>query len=298
MPPSRLAPTLPGALRAAAEHDPGRPALTDGQRSLTYGDLAGLLEEDPEGHPGEVRALDAGDPFELVVDLVRLTAGGAAVAPIDPELPTAAREAMCARLHPVDPVRPGGAGPDPDDVALVIATSGTTARPTLVEQTHRNLRVSAEGARDRLRVTPEDGVLALTPFSHVLALRATLDGLWIGSTVVLLRGAATGGRLEAMVEGIEHPATTYVSGSPAALEALAAVYERRSPPSGLRLVRSGGAPLSALSQERIQAALGVPVLVGYGMTQAAKIATPAFPPDPADAGTVGRPLVELQIVDD
>ena len=48
----------------------------------------------------------------------------------------------------------GAARPDPDDVALVLHTSGTTSRPKIVPLRQRNLAASARNIAATLALTP------------------------------------------------------------------------------------------------------------------------------------------------
>lgn len=266
--------TLAEAVRHWASRRPADAAVVEGEEVLTWGDLAAAAC----GGPGQVHPVAADGGLHVLRALVAVTAAGGALAPIDPALPTIEREDLEERLHPSTRAARGA-----DALALVLATSGTTRRPKLVDITHRNLRASAEVARDRLGIGPRDGLVTLTPFHHVLAVRAACDALWLGATVV--------------VGDLHHPSATVAVGSPAALEAAAAVVERTGRRPHLRFVRSGSAILTTEVRRRVQVALGVPVLGGYGMTEAAKIASPRFPPVAGQEATAGEPTMDLRLVD-
>ena len=68
------------------------------------------------------------------------------------------------------PVNGGFASPD--DVALVLYTSGTTSRPKIVPLTNRNICVSAGNIAETLRLTPEDRCLNVMPLFHIHGLIA------------------------------------------------------------------------------------------------------------------------------
>jgi long-subunit acyl-CoA synthetase (AMP-forming) len=57
--------------------------------------------------------------------------------------------------------RPGMA--DADDIALVLHTSGTTARPKIVPLSHANVTASARHIRGTLALTPADACLNVMP---------------------------------------------------------------------------------------------------------------------------------------
>src|SRR2546430_9858007 len=76
--------------------------------------------------------------------------------------------------------------PAPDDVALVLHTSGTTSRPKLVPLRHRNLAASVTNIVDTYRLEPGDVSLEVMPLFHVHGLLAsTLAALAAGGTVVV-----------------------------------------------------------------------------------------------------------------
>ena len=73
----------------------------------------------------------------------------------------------------------------PDDVALVLHTSGTTSRPKRVPLPHGNLAVSARNIVDTYRLTPDDVSLCVMPLFHVHGLVAsTLSTFLSGGTIV------------------------------------------------------------------------------------------------------------------
>jgi acyl-CoA synthetase (AMP-forming)/AMP-acid ligase II len=92
------------------------------------------------------------------------------------------------RLESDAPRQPGrtASTPDPDDVALVLHTSGTTSRPKRVPLRHRNLAASLENIVATYALTPDDVSLCVMPQFHVHGLMAsTLSTLRSGGTVVV-----------------------------------------------------------------------------------------------------------------
>ncbi len=61
-----------------------------------------------------------------------------------------------------------------DDVALVLHTSGTTARPKIVPLSQRNVCASAENIRQALALTPDDKCMNIMPLFHIHGLVATI----------------------------------------------------------------------------------------------------------------------------
>lgn len=79
----------------------------------------------------------------------------------------------------------------PDDVALILHTSGTTARPKQVPLTQANLCASIHHLQQSLALTPQDRCLNLMPLFHIHGLvGALLAALGSGGSVVCPPGFA------------------------------------------------------------------------------------------------------------
>src|SRR5262249_5507359 len=84
--------------------------------------------------------------------------------------------------EPAASARPGRAGPD--DVALVLHTSGTTSRPKIVPLLQRNVHASAGNVRASLALTAGDRALNIMPLFHIHGLIAgTLAPLAAGGEI-------------------------------------------------------------------------------------------------------------------
>src|SRR5712691_10142884 len=76
--------------------------------------------------------------------------------------------------------------PKPNDIALILHTSGTTSRPKRVPLSHANLMTSARNVSETYQLTSADVSLCLMPLFHVHGLVAsTLATLLAGGTVVV-----------------------------------------------------------------------------------------------------------------
>ena len=109
----------------------------------------------------------------LAARLIELWDDGCAVLPLSPSASDAEVAAMLAELRP-DRVEEesgvteleGGVGVK-EDVALVMATSGSSGRPKGVELTHEALDWSARAYIARLGTAPEERWLNVLPLSHI-----------------------------------------------------------------------------------------------------------------------------------
>ncbi|HEY0779434.1 MAG TPA: non-ribosomal peptide synthetase [Gemmatirosa sp.] len=177
----------------------------------------------------------------------------------------------------------------PDDVALVLHTSGTTSRAKVVPLTHANLTASAAHVAAALALTPADRCLNVMPLFHIHGLVGALLGtLAAGASVA----CAPGFQAPRFFAWVDELAPTWYTAVPtihqAVLERAAAhrdVIARRP----LRFARSSSAPLAPATMAALEAALGAPVVEAYGMTEAAhQMASNPLPPGTRKPGSVGR----------
>jgi long-chain acyl-CoA synthetase len=186
---------------------------------------------------------------------------------------------------------------DPDAVALLQYTGGTTGLPKGVELTHRQL---ATNIAQRERVLPSvdgDRVLCMMPLFHsfAMAMGLFLAAYARGTLVILPRY-----RPDWVIEAIADHAITVLPAGPTVFRGLlAALGDHGGKLGSLRVCYSGSAALSADTLQRWEARTGCHIYEGYGQTEAGPILTYAGPGHPAPAGSVGFPLsgTTLQIVD-
>ncbi|HWR50895.1 MAG TPA: AMP-binding protein [Bryobacteraceae bacterium] len=165
--------------------------------------------------------------------------------------------------------RASGTLPAADDIALLLHTSGTTARPKLVGLTHRNLWLSSKAVADTLRLTPDDRCLSIMPFFHIHGLVAgLLASLAAGATVCCPRGF----QATSFFSWLSTSRATWYSAVPAMHQMILSRAPRNPEVLAshkLRLIRSSSSPLFAPVWQQLESAFNVPVLNSYGMTEAA-----------------------------
>lgn len=93
-------------------------------------------------------------------------------------------EDFCARARTT---APAVQWPDPDDVAVVLFTSGTTSKPKAVELTHNNLTSYVTGTVEFGSADPSDAALICVPPYHIAGVGAALSNLYAGRKMVYLR---------------------------------------------------------------------------------------------------------------
>lgn len=186
-------------------------------------------------------------------------------------------------LKEIKSIRSSRLTPYPDDVALVLHTSGTTSRPKRVPLSHRNLTVSVQNVAETYQLGAEDVSLCVMPLFHVHGLVAsTLATLFTGGTIVLpSRFNALG-----FWKLVENHGVTWYSAVPSMHQTLLNRAKSRSRSeipaegSGLRFIRSCSSALSPSTMVEMEEHFKAPVLEAYGMTEAAhQMASNPLPDD-------------------
>ncbi len=266
---------------------------------------------------GDVIAIMLPNSVPLLVAMLAAWRIGAAVTPINPTF--TARElayqlsdsgaalliAAEAPAHDLPQLRPSEfvttptaeiTTPDirPDAIALLVYTSGSTGQPKGVMLDHANLSAMASSLVTHVGMGVDDQALLVLPLFHVNSLCVSfLAPISAGGSVSILERFAP----DTFLAAIEHYRPTYFSAVPAIFARLAELPAERMPHgTALRFAICGAAPatseLLALSEER----LGIPIIEGYGLTEAtcASSSNPLW--GVRKPGTVGRALPRQQIV--
>jgi acyl-CoA synthetase (AMP-forming)/AMP-acid ligase II len=193
-----------------------------------------------------------------------------------------------------------GAQPRPpigDDVALVMHTSGSTGLPKIVPLTQRSQVTEAMHRIVHWKFTARDRSICLAPPYTASALRRSLFPMFAAGGSVVCPPSFDGERLYDWLTEFEP--TFYASGPAVHQSLLDAVQRRGGPPAHkLRYAISGTTALGQDTQMRLEAALGVPVIQTYAMTETGGIAQNPIPPGTRRPKSVGLPgLCEVRILD-
>ena len=196
------------------------------------------------------------------------------------------------------PAHPGEA--QPDDIALVLHTSGTTSRPKIVPLRQTNITASAAHIGHTLELTPDDCCMNIMPLFHIHGLiAAVLSSLAAGASVSCTPGF-NAFKFFAHYDEIRPSWYTAVPTMHQALLGLTARNADTIKRGRLRFIRSSSASLPPQVMTALEEAFHVPVIESYGMTEAAhQMASNPLPPRPHHAGSVGIAAgPELAIMDD
>ena len=160
---------------------------------------------------------------------------------------------------------------NPDDVAVLQYTGGTTGVPKGAMLTHANL--AANSMQMRLHNFKErdrqERTTAVLPMFHVFALTTVLNySIDIAGEIVLLPRF----EMKQFLACVKRKPPTQFFGVPTLYIAINALSEDRLPDlSEVRACISGGAPLPLEVRQEFERRTGVPVVEGYGLTEAAPI---------------------------
>jgi long-chain acyl-CoA synthetase len=182
------------------------------------------------------------------------------------------------------------------DNAVLLYTSGMTGRPKAVELTHFQLYMNCTICGELFGVRSDDVVLGVLPLFHVFGLSSVLNACVRYGTAVSLAREFTP---RAVLELLAADRVSVILGVPAMYAALLAADRSGLDLSRLRGAISGGASLPAETLRAFEAAFGVALLEGYGLSETSCTAT--FNPSAQDRRvlSVGRPIwgVEARVVD-
>ncbi|WP_092808218.1 AMP-binding protein [Rhodococcus globerulus] len=273
-------------LRAGAAVTPLNPAMTSGEMAKQIADSGAraLISSQDAARKLE----DAPLPSPL---LHRFT-----LEPADES------EAECS-TKPFNSLLDSSPGPlpsiDPNDVAVLPYSSGTTGTAKGVVLTHRNIVANLEQLRAGWRISEDDVVCAALPFFHIYGFTIILNSaLLAGATIVTLPRF----ELRAYLSAVQDFGVTRGHLAPPVVLALA-----NSPDvdefdlTSMRTAVSGAAPLDRDTAARAEIRTGIIIRQGYGMTEASPGTHLVYDGefDATPSGSVGRllPDTEARIVD-
>ncbi len=215
----------------------------------------------------------------------------------DPPLPDAAG---CAITRWADALaaghRPGPHEAQPDDLALLPYTSGTTGLPKGCEHTHRTLMPNVIGGGLWAHLGAESVTLGVVPMFHITGMMyGVLGSVYSGVTVVILprwdrelAGRAIG------KYGITH----WTCIPTMVIDLFGSPNYRSFELSSLRYISGGGAAMPQAVAERLREEFGLTFAEGYGLTETAA-PSHANPPERAKLQCLGIPIfgVDSRIVE-
>lgn len=317
-------------------HDDHAIALISGDDTTTYGELRALVAETRGGlragglEPGDRVGVIATTTRSTLISILAAVTAGMVAVPLNPSSPPAelkreldavdaaivlTASGIADDLHErlatpagsavpgIDPLPEGDhtAGPypaEPDDLAVMLFTSGTAGAPKAAMLSHNNLTSNqlAMIAEPDSGYTPGAVFLASLPLSHIFGLNiAFMTTLRAGATMVLLERFDPAKSIELVAR---HGVTLFAGVPPMwrAILDLDGVDDDAF--SGVHRLSSGAAALSRVLFDEFRDRFGVEIGEGYGLTETSPAVTTHIG-IPIRPGSVGRALpgVEVAVVD-
>jgi long-chain acyl-CoA synthetase len=176
-------------------------------------------------------------------------------------------------------------------LAVIIYTSGTTGRPKGAMLTHANLLHNVESCRIVLRTVEADRFAVLLPMFHSYMLTVgVLLPLLVGGSIVLVKSLHPPRNV--LKEIFERQATV--------LPAIPQFYRSMvsapiQPPLPLRICISGAAPLPAQILKEFEAKFHIPLIEGYGLSEASPVVTKNPLDRTRKPGSIGLPIPDVEV---
>jgi long-chain acyl-CoA synthetase len=178
-----------------------------------------------------------------------------------------------------------------NDLAIIIYTSGTTGHPKGAMLSHGNLLANVESCRRVLLAVKEDRFVVLLPMFHSFMLTVcVLLPLLVGGSIVLVKSLHPPKNI--LAEIIHRRATLL----PAVPQFFRMLCHAGVPPGlPLRLCISGGAPLPGEVLSEFTKRFPIPLLEGYGLSEASPVVSFTPVAGPWKAGSIGVPIADVEV---
>ena len=325
--------TLLAAVAKRVRQAPQAMALAAQERSIDYGSLwrrvtnaAGFLRETGV-RPGErilLSATSTGPSF--VFGYLACHLAGCIAVPIDPQTPRQRLEHIIKRVRPAriflqntkgadrddissieeldrDDVSGDGNSftfPEPEGIADILFTTGTTGEPKGVLLTHRNILCAARNINAFIGNGCDDREVVPLPLSHSFGLGRLRCNLLAGGAIILAPGFAFPGMI---LRELEKWQATGFSSVPSGFAVLLRMGDNALGQfrSHLRYIEIGSAPMPSEHKEKLMEILpNTRICMHYGLTEASRSCFVEFHESADRLHSIGKPSpgVEAAILDE
>lgn len=329
---------LATAFSQCAQNHAGKTAIYFGDKEISYGDLlaqsaavAARLRDQLGVRPGDRVGMWLKNCPEFVAGVFGILGAGAVVVPINNFLKPAeavyilndggidvliSDAEMNAHLSEVAAARPqlkvlkveefaslpnggreeGASGRNESDLAVIIYTSGTTGRPKGAMLSHGNLLHNVKSCSIVLATVENDSLAVILPLFHTYMMTVGIFlPFTIGGSIVLVKSLHPP---RAMLMEIFSRRATILPAVPAFYRML--VGAPLPTPLPVRIFISGSAPLPMQTLREFEEKFKVPLIEGYGLSEASPVVSKNPLKGAHKAGSIGIPVanVEMSVQDD
>ena len=279
-------PALFGILQAGAVAVPINNFLKPGEVNFILSDAEiDVLITDAE-LASHHRALEAARPGLKLLKVERLQTSNS-----NHQAPTTEHQTLSTKHQA--PSTPYQAGPEraENDLAVLVYTSGTTGRPKGAMLSHGNLLHNYESCRQVLQTVEFDRFAVLLPLFHSYMLTVgLLLPLLVGGSMVLVKS------LHPVRNVLQEILQRQASVLPAIPPFYRSMVNAPVPvPLPLRLCVSGAAPLPAQVLQEFEAKFHIPLIEGYGLSEASPVVTKNPLDGTRKPGSIGRPIPKVEV---
>ena len=188
---------------------------------------------------------------------------------------------------------------EPDDLAALLYTSGTTGKPKGVMLCQRNFLAEGQAIQESMESSSKDIVVCILPLFHIYSLACILvSSIFSGTAVILIPQYNP---LHVLEEIKKYQATVFFAVPTQYIHLLQVAAEREiSLEPTLRACFSGAAPLPVKVLQDFEETFGTTIVEGYGLTECCGASTINPLQGKKKPGSIGKPLpgIEVEIHDD
>jgi long-chain acyl-CoA synthetase len=244
--------------------------------------------------PAEVAYILNDGGIDVVITDAELGAHAAELKTARPSLKFFQIEEIAA-LNPSSTLNPPSSRSE-EDLAVIIYTSGTTGKPKGAMLSHGNLLHNVESCRLVLAMVEEDSFAVILPLFHTYMMTVGIFLPFIvGGSIVLVKSLHPP---RAMLQEIFSRRATILPAVPSFYRMMLAA--QIPTPQPIRIFISGSAPLPMQTLREFEEKFKVPLIEGYGLSEASPVVSKNPLRGAHKAGSIGIPIpnVEMSVQDE
>lgn len=306
--------TIYSFFKETADRYPENPAIIEDDRTLTFSQLDGMVDAIAtkfyDRQPKSV-GIVMHHGAEQIAAMLAVLKSGAFYVPAEPSLPQERIDYMmqtagvdfiindnfCKHLKPADRIMTDRS--EPDGLAYVLYTSGTSGKPKGVSVENHSVVNYCEAFETEFKTGPDDVMLQYSVCSFDIFVEEVYTTLLNGAALCIPSHAVHNGSLTGLLKFAERHGVTIIDGFP---YLLAEMNKLDYIPKSIKLIISGGDVIRASYITRLKD-LGIKIYNTYGPSETT-VCSNYFRVDnaePLDDGTfpVGKAVkgVEVKILD-